>query len=273
MSFPKEAIRQPSLLNQLLETRVTLELCSTLGTYPLLTQAPKGDGHPVLVLPGFLTNSASTALLRRYLKDLGYRAHRWKLGWNTGPVGEIEHAILVRIHELRRRYKRKVSVVGWSLGGVYARELAWMAPEDIRQVIALGSPVRHHAKSSVAWLYQWIADQHPESFGEEHLVRANQPPPVPSTCIYSRTDGIVPWQCSLEQSSPISENIRIECSHFGLGAHPLVYWAIADRLAQPEGEWKPFAREGLKRWLYQTPDQCPPQEDAAAGASSVPPAP
>jgi pimeloyl-ACP methyl ester carboxylesterase len=266
MSIPKHAIRPPSLLNQLLETRVGFEIAATVSAYPFLRNAPRGDGHPVLVLPGFLTNSISTALLRRFLKDLGYRAHRWKLGWNTGPVGEIEHAILVRIHELRRRYKRKVSIVGWSLGGVYARELAWMAPEDVRQVITLGSPVRHHAKSSVAWLYAWIADQHPESIGEEHLMRANQPPPVPTTCIYSRTDGIVPWQCSIEQPSPISENIRVESSHFGLGSHPLAFWAVADRLAQPEGEWRPFERDGVKHWLYGTPDSCPPEGGTAASA-------
>lgn len=273
MSFPKEVIRHPSMLNQLLESRVGLEIVATLGAYPFLRNAPRGDGHPVLVMPGFLTNSISTALLRRFLNDLGYRAHRWKLGWNTGPVGEIEHAILVRIHELKRRYRRKVSLIGWSLGGVYARELAWMAPEDVRQVIALGSPVRHHAKSSVAWLYAWIAKQHPESIGEEHLVRANRPPPVPTTCIYSRSDGIVPWQCSIEQCSPISENIRIESSHFGLGSHPLVFWAIADRLAQSEGAWKPFSREGVKRWLYGPPDACPPEDAAArAGAAEPPPA-
>jgi pimeloyl-ACP methyl ester carboxylesterase len=273
MSFPKEAIDSPSILNQALESRVGLEIMTTLGAYAFLRQAPHGDGHPVLVLPGFLTNSVSTALLRRFLKDLGYRAHRWKLGWNTGPVGEIEHAILVRVRELRRRYRRKVSLVGWSLGGVYARELAWMAPEDIRQVITLGSPVRHHAKSSVAWLYAWIADQHPESIGEEHLARANRPPPVPTTCIYSRTDGIVPWQCSIEQCSPTSENIRIESSHFGLGSHPLAFWAIADRLAQPEGDWRPFSRDGVKRWLYGTPDSCPeavvPVESVVAAPAAV----
>ncbi len=257
MTIPSEKIASPSLINQALECRVGMEIAATLSAYPLLRKAPRGDGHPVLVLPGFLTNSLSTSLLRNFLKDLGYRAHRWKLGWNTGPVGEIEHAILVRIQELRRRYKRKVSLVGWSLGGVYARELAWMAPDDIRQVIALGSPVRHHGKSSVAWLYSLVASQHPESIDDVDLERASQPPPVPTTCIYSRTDGIVPWQCSIEQDSPHSENIRVESSHFGLGSHPLCFWAVADRLAQPEGDWRPFERDGLKRLLYGRSDEYP----------------
>ncbi|MEM9385401.1 MAG: alpha/beta hydrolase [Pseudomonadota bacterium] len=262
MEMADEKISSPSLLNQALEARVGMEIAATLGTYPLLRQAPRGDGHPVLVLPGFLTNSLSTSLLRNFLKDLGYRAHRWKLGWNTGPIGEIEHSILVRIQELRRRYRRKVSLVGWSLGGVYARELAWMAPDDIRQVITLGSPVREHAKSSVAWLYSLVASQHPESIDAADLERASLPPPVPTTCIYSRTDGIVPWQCSIEQTSPFSENIRVESSHFGLGSHPLSFWAVADRLAQAEGEWAPFEREGLKRWFFGRSDERPSNGDA-----------
>ncbi|MEO0972149.1 MAG: alpha/beta hydrolase [Pseudomonadota bacterium] len=263
MSIPPEEISSPSLLNQALEARVGMELAVTLGTYPILRKAPRGDGHPVLVLPGFLTNSVSTTFLRNFLKDLGYRAHRWKLGWNTGPVGEVEEAILVRIKELRRRYQRKVSLVGWSLGGVYARELARMAPEDIRQVITLGSPVRHHTKSSVAWLYSLVSSQQAESIDAEDLERASQPPPVPTTCIYSRSDGIVPWQCSIEQTSAQSENIRVESSHFGLGAHPLSFWAVADRLAQDEDDWKPFEREGLKRWLFGRSDKVPPAQDAA----------
>lgn len=258
MTFAADRVPPPSLLNQMLESRVSVEIAATLGSYPLLRQVPGGDGHPVLVLPGFLTNSLSTVLLRNYLKDLGYRAHRWKLGWNLGPVGEVEQAILVRMQELRRRYGRRVSLVGWSLGGVYARELAWMAPDDVRCVITLGSPVRHHAASSVAWLYAWVSRQRADMFDREHLERAASPPPVPTTSIYSRTDGIVPWQCSLEETSPRSENIRVESSHFGLGSHPLALLAVADRLAQPEGAWTPFERTGIRRWLFLPADRCPP---------------
>src|SRR5210317_2335217 len=135
-------IRRPSLFHQALESRWAAEMYTTFWSMPLLHRAPRGDGHPVLMLPGVLASGTSTFLLRYYLKHLGYAGHRWKLGRNLGPVGEKEHEVLERLTELRRHYNRKVSVVGWSLGGIYARELAWMAPEDVRQVITLGTPIR-----------------------------------------------------------------------------------------------------------------------------------
>ncbi|MEM7284285.1 MAG: alpha/beta hydrolase [Pseudomonadota bacterium] len=135
MSVAAGEIRAPSLALQLLETRAVGELYAHVFSYPWLSMAPRGDGHPVLVLPGFLASGSSTFPLRHFLKRLGYKGHRWKLGRNLGPVGEIEKDVLVRLRELRERYGQKVSLIGWSLGGVYARELAWMAPDDVRQVI------------------------------------------------------------------------------------------------------------------------------------------
>ncbi len=192
--------------------------------------------------------------MRHFLKFLGYKGHRWKLGFNMGPIGDKEHEILDRLHELRDRYGQRVSLIGWSLGGVYARELAWMVPDDVRQVITLGSPFRHHTATSVTWLYEDVTGQAEEQMGEEMRERMDQPPPVPSTAIYSRSDGVVNWRCSVEHASSLSENIRVESSHCGLGHHPLALWAIADRLAQPEGEWQPFARSGFRRLFYGEAD-------------------
>jgi len=254
MSEAAKEIRRPSILLQLLESRAVPELGAYAWLYPFLHLAPRGDGHPVLVLPGFLTTGAATFPLRHFLKVLGYKGHRWKLGRNLGPVGYKELEILQRLKELRHRYARKVSIIGWSLGGLYARELAWMAPEDVRQVITLGTPFRHHKSTSVTWLYEDLTGQEEEHMPSEFRERLALPPPVPSTAIYSRTDGVVPWRCSLEQAAEFAENIRVEGSHCGLGHNPLVLWAIADRLAQPEGEWKRFARTGWKRVLYGEPD-------------------
>lgn len=242
------------MLLQLLESRALPELGAYAWLYPMLHLAPRGDGHPVLVLPGFLTTGAATFPLRHFLKILGYRGHRWKLGRNLGPVGYKELEILHRLKELRHRYARKVSVIGWSLGGLYARELAWMTPEDIRLVITLGTPFRHHDSTAVSWLYEDLTGQEEGHMPAEFRDRLDQPPPVPSTAIYSRTDGVVPWRCSLERPSESAENIRIEGSHCGMGHHPAVLWAIADRLAQPEGHWKPFRRQGLRRLLFPEPD-------------------
>ncbi len=255
MSGPEAAATRPSLWLQMLESRALPELGAYASLYPLMYLAPKGDGHPVLVIPGFLTTGAATFPLRHFLKILGYKGHRWKLGRNLGPVGYKEFEILQRLKDLRHRYGRKVSVIGWSLGGLYARELAWMAPGDVRTVITLGTPFRHHDATAVSWLYEDLTGQVEAHMPPEFRERLDMPPPVPSTAIYSRTDGVVPWRCSLERPSEFSENIRVESSHCGLGHHPAVLWAIADRLAQPEGQWRPFSRQGFRRLVYLSPDR------------------
>ena len=248
-------IIRPSLALQLLEIRAIGELAAFLLAYPALHLAPRGDGHPVLVLPGFLASGTSTLPLRHFLKRLGYKGCRWKLGRNLGPIGEIEHEILLRVKELRERYDQKVSLVGWSLGGIYARELAWMAPDDVRQVITLGTPFRHHQSTSLSWLYQDLTGQRRAHMDPELVARMPEPPPVPSTSIYSRSDGVVPWQCSLERKSDFTENIRVVGSHCGLGHNLSVLWAIADRLAQPEGEWKPFEPHWWTGLVYPQADE------------------
>lgn len=244
----------PPLLWQFLEGRAVLELGAMAWLYPLLRQAPAGDGHPVLVLPGFLASGNSTYPLRRFLKSLGYAAHRWKLGRNLGRAGEIEEQLSGRLRELRLRYGRKVSVIGWSLGGVYARELAWLAPEDVRLVITLGSPFRHQAGTSVTLLFEDISGQRVSQLDPAQLSRLSRPPPVPATSIYSRTDGVVHWRSSLERPSATTENVRVFGSHCGLGHNPMALWAIADRLAQPEDDWRPFERRAFRRFAYPAPD-------------------
>lgn len=254
MTEPESRVTRPSVWLQMLETRALPELGAYASLYPLLYMAPRGDGHPVLVLPGFLTTGAATFPLRHFLKILGYRGHRWKLGRNLGPVGFKELEILQRLKDLRHRYGKKVSLIGWSLGGLYARELAWIAPEDVRMVITMGTPFRHHDSTTVSWLYEDLTGQQEAQMPREFRERLDLPPPVPSTAIYSRSDGVVPWRCSLERMSAFAENIRVEGSHCGLGHNPAVLWAVADRLAQREGEWQPFDRKGLRRLFYYPPD-------------------
>jgi pimeloyl-ACP methyl ester carboxylesterase len=218
--------RAPSVAWLALEgQRAFAEWLSYFPAAPLLERAPRGDGHPVLVLPGFMADDASTLLLRRYLKRLGYSAHPWLLGRNLGAPGVLRERLLARAELLAARHERKLSVVGWSLGGIYARELARLMPARVRQVITLGSP-----------------------FGG--AARTRHAPPVPVTAIYSRTDGIAPWEICREIEGPGRENIEIPGSHCGLGFNPLALWAVADRLALPEGDWKPFERAGWRSYLY-----------------------
>lgn len=250
-------LRRPSWALRLLETRAIAELHAYAWAYPWLHLAPRGDGHAVLVLPGFLATGSSTFPLRHILKRLGYKGHRWKLGRNMGPIKiELDH-VVERLHELRRRYDQRVTVIGWSLGGIYARELAWLAPDDVRMVITMGSPFRHHEYTHATRLYRSINASHGEHIESAILDRVDKPLPVPATSIYSRSDGIVPWQCSIERPSAHSENVRVYGSHCGLGHNPAALWVIFDRLAQEEGTWAPFQDNGSLRFAYPTADAVP----------------
>src|SRR3954470_6808661 len=252
MGRATEPVAPPSRLLLALELRGIFELQAFFAIYPLLRRAPRGDGHPVLVLPGLAASDTSTRPLRAFLKELGYAAHGWKQGQNRGPHPGVEDSIDARIAELTTRYRRKISVIGWSLGGVFAREAARRAPSHVRQVITLGSPFANEPKASNAWqVYEGLSGRKSDDW--PGLDAMKRPPPVPSTAIYSRTDGIVAWQGCREQESATTDNIEVEGSHCGLGHNPVVLYAVADRLALPEGEWRPFDRSGLRSLLYPTP--------------------
>ncbi|WP_375393953.1 esterase/lipase family protein [uncultured Sphingomonas sp.] len=252
---PIDEVRAPSALLALTELpRALAELGSLSLAAPLLAGAPKGDGHPVLVLPGFVASDASTAVLRRYLKQLGYDAHAWELGRNFGPraIGREGEKLVERLRVVHERTGEKVSLVGWSLGGVMARLLARRAPDAVRQVITLGSPFAGSPKASNVWrAYQLLTGQKiDDAHTKRQLAEVAAPPPVPATAIYSREDGIVAWQNCLEPAGPESENIQVRGSHCGLGVNPAVLYAIADRLAQPLDGWRPFAAKGLMGLMY-----------------------
>ena len=242
----------PSRLLLALEVRAIWELQAFFAAYPLLRRAPRGDGHPVLMLPGLAASDVSTGPLRAYLRAQGYAAHGWKQGPNRGPRTGVEAGIDARLVELAQRYNRKVSLIGWSLGGVFAREAARRSSELVRQVITLGSPFANEPKASNAWrLYEILSGRRVDDWSGREAMKL--PPPVPSTAIYTRSDGIVAWQGCREQESATTENIEVEGSHSGLGYNPAVLYAIADRLALLEGQWWPFDRDGLRSLLYSDP--------------------
>lgn len=228
------------------------ELASLPAAQLLLRFAPNGDGHPVIVCPGFLTSDNSTALLRRFIRSKGYRVHGWNLGRNMGPgtAGENGELLAAQVIDLFRQTRRKVSLVGWSLGGVLARELAKRIPDQVRQVITLGSPLAVGPNgTSVSWVYRRIGDTPFSAEEAAELVRNLRLPPehVPSTAVFSRTDGVVPWRGSIEPKAPLTDNIEVVASHCGLGVNPFVFFAVADRLALPENGWRPFDRKA-SRW-------------------------
>ena len=251
----------PSRLLMLAEGRALWEAGATLATWPLLQTAPRGDHHAVLVFPGLIASDGSTKLLRRYLESLGYEAHGWGLGRNLGPRAGIEGGMVRRLQELYERHNgRKVSLVGWSLGGVYARELAKEMPELVRCVVTLGTPFAGPHTSTNAWrIYQFASGRNIER--EVQNYRLAEAPPVPTTSIYTRTDGVVAWQGSIQSAQTghaQTENIEVIASHIGIGVNPSALWAVADRLAQREGAWQAFQRPtllGAQHLLYPKPQQ------------------
>ena len=253
------ALRQPDgppLRHYLSEPgRAAADLGKYLAARPLvMPRLPQGDGHPVLVLPGLLADDVSTGLLRGRLRRLGYRAHGWKLGRNIGPTARCVTGLENRMAELADRYGRQVSLIGWSLGGIYARDIAHRSPEAVRQVITLGSPFRLTRET------QTRAQRAFDRFSHLHvehrtlpLESESEPLLVPATSIYSHTDGIVHWQTCLNGPGEWCENIAVRASHLGLGHHPAAIWAVADRLAQPEGSWKPFHAPAALRPFFPRP--------------------
>lgn len=237
--------RPPALPLMLAEVRGILEFNTSLLLSPLLMRAPRGDGHPVLALPGFLASDLSMAPLRKYLDQLGYDTHAWQMGRNTGGVARMRGALRERLASIHAATGRKVTIVGWSLGGIYARDLALQAPDLVRYVVTLGSPFAGDVRATNATrLYEAMSGETVDDNSELRQAISGDLP-VPTTSIFSRTDGIVNWRTCLLRPSDTAENIEVYlASHIGLGVNSAALWAIADRLAQPEGEFSPFDRSG-----------------------------
>ena len=236
----------PGHLLRALELRTGLEYLAARGATRRIADWPRGDAHPVLVIPGFLAGPFSTQLLRNILRRLGYRVYDWGLGYNVGYRTSMKEKLPARLHHIRQRADgRKVSIIGWSAGGIYARELARAFPDDVRSVITLGSPFRGNHQASTAWRVWRLVNRGAdatEAVSEAALIRRAQPLSVPTTCIYSKSDGIVAWQCCTSLPAPKTENVEVRSSHLGYGHNVETLSVIADRLAQPEDGWRPFQR-------------------------------
>ena len=259
------SVSAPNAWLRLAETRACFELGAFVAASPLL-RAPclpsirRAAPHPVLVLPGFTAGDLSTLPLRRVLIRQGYATYGWGLGQNFGPTERVIDGIHGRLDQLARQHDGPVSLIGWSLGGVYARELARDSPSVVRQVITLGSPFRMTPadRSSVSGLFDRFGGYGYRRFAAQALRLAvheyeRLPLSVPSTAIYTRTDGIVRWHTCIDTESPRHENIEVRGSHSGLGFNPAVVIAISDRLAQPVDEWCRFTAPRLLAHLFPRP--------------------
>ena len=266
----------PGLLHSLIEGRALLEAALLPASLPLLMQAPQGDGHPVLLLPGFMAGESTLVALKLFLQNKGYDVHTWGLGRNVGFRSKHANALPQKIRYLHHITGRKVSLVGWSLGGVFALYGAESTLDCVRSIVTLGSPVSidavgNQSPRTVKALYRLVAHRQGASAHtmqpRAKAMRERRRLALPTSCLYSLTDGVVPPQeATIDGDPALHENIRVPGSHIGLGFNGIVLAIVADRLAQAEGAWKPFAPKGLLRQVWGVTVGSPRSETLAPSA-------
>ncbi|MBG6077508.1 pimeloyl-ACP methyl ester carboxylesterase [Polaromonas sp. CG_9.11] len=242
----------------------TLEICrpplSLLGTEPWRAaleflafkvngarqskMVPAGDGHPVIIFPGLATDSSAIAPLRDYCESLGYSTLDWGRGFNTGPKGDLDRwleDLAAHTAKVLGGHQGKATLIGWSLGGLYAREVGKLLAPQVRQVISIGTPFNAEADhTNVGWLFRLLSGS---SAAIDPVLsrRLRTPPPVPTTSIYSRSDGVVAWEtCRHDRPARQVQDIEINGSHIGMGWNPAVLQIVGDRLGQPLTHWQPY---------------------------------
>lgn len=226
-----KSIKKPSLLMLALENRAFLELGAGLISTPFLTQKEVGSGRPVLVIPGFGAGDISTLLLRRYLNKQGFRAVGWGMGINQGTSGKIKEKLFLKVKQLHRQSGQKVSVLGWSLGGIFARELGRKLTDDIHSVITMGTPFTGNPYGNHLFQLSLMLSGKPFTQKDaDAFDRRSEPPSVKTIAIHSRYDGVVSWQCSLEKETDHTQNIEVCSSHFGYPFNPAVLSVVASAL-------------------------------------------
>lgn len=253
----------PMWLAALEMPRMFMDMMQSPSAMVLGRYAPAGDGHPVLVVPPFCSDDAATACMRDYLQARNYAVYGWGLGENRGPetTGRDGAKLVRRVEEIFERGNRKLSLVGWSLGGIQARELAKGMRDTIRQVITVSSPFGGGANAThgSGILAEMSGD---DTATEEYrnMLRQvkSEPENIPCTAIFSKSDGIANWRACVERPGPMTDNIEVVGSHCGMGYNPAVLFAVADRLAADPEHWTPFDRNGepWRKFVYPSSGHC-----------------
>jgi pimeloyl-ACP methyl ester carboxylesterase len=265
LDIDDEFNQPPKLIYPILEvSRAVSELLALFYARRFLDKLPRGDGQPVMALPGFGGSDSSTKYLRKYIGKWGYDAHPWDMGRNLYPtdtsglegvfevMDNVTEKVGKRLAEIKNETGRKTSLVGWSLGGIYCRQIAAAYPDLVRQVVTLGTPYGD-PRANILWPLIRKVNTSPEPSTQdikEWIARANVSIEVPLSAIWSNSDGFVPPRIARQKECPITENIHVCSSHTGFTVNPLVYYVLANRLAQPEGDWQPFNKDGWRGLIF-----------------------
>lgn len=244
-----DAIQPPPTSAIIREAMTMFEFLRLLLRAVRLARQPRGHGEPVLVLPGYGAGDGSTAVLKTYLRLLGYRVSGWHLGRNSGDVRELLPRVLKRTLSLHRRTRQSVRMIGWSFGGYLAREAARERPELVHQVITLGTPVIGGPKYTVAAHSYRRRGIDIDAIAAEVESRNRIALLTPITAIYSRADTIVAWEACIDRSAANVEHVEVRTTHSGFGFSPEVFAIIAQKLAGNDGHesWHAPRRERRPR--------------------------
>jgi pimeloyl-ACP methyl ester carboxylesterase len=223
---------------------MVMELGSLMLSAPWLRSLPKGDGHAVMIIPGFLGNDRLNHSLVRYLKHLGYNAAGWGMGRNLGPDHFAVDELKGRVTNHAETGDGTITLIGHSLGGLCAREIARMYPDNVRQVISLGTPFGKGSKkgSNAKGMFDRVNPGTKEnSMFNDGWNKFAKAPPVPTTSIYTKSDGVVNWRTNIQHANhPMVQNIEVLGSHSGLTLNPAVWYLLADRLQYTRDNWEPI---------------------------------
>ncbi len=228
-------IDAPPSYNALLETRGLLEWSSIFYLYPFIPKRKKGEGKPVLIMPPYLGNDFSTRFVRKHLTSLGFKTYKWDLGVNTLNSKYIP-SLVERLDEIYQKHQEKVSLVGWSGGGMFAKIIANRHPEKVAQLITIGSPVWgvKNMNTPLVRLLEFFRGKTLKERNEKFLKELEAIPKVPITCIYTKTDGLLPWKHCQEAETLRADikNIEVFGSHIGMGANTSILFTVANALGE-----------------------------------------
>lgn len=222
--------------------RAVMELAFNQFAVP--HKSSPGDGHPVVIFPGLGADGSSVSILRAHCQELGYEAYDWGQGFNTGPRGELDAWLEILAQDLSAqlaKHDQPATLIGWSLGGLYARELGKLLAPRLRQVITIATPFNGSVGDNGAGWLSSVLGGSASSIDPDWIQRFRVPPPVRTTSIYSRSDGVVAWEtCCHDTCSSLVEDVEVDGSHMGMGWNPAVLNIVADRLSQEAGPWRPY---------------------------------